>query len=323
MRASLPVLAALLLVSCGYPGDPLPPALNRPSRVTDLAVLERGSNLFVVFTMPEKTTEGLPIATPPDIELRVGAVGDRFVESEWVSGSHRVPPDALHQENGRVEARIPAEKFYGRTVVIAVRLHGPKGREVGWSNLELVNVLPALPKPEGLSATDVSGGVGLAWRVATPAVEFRIFRRPKADKEWAFLGLSSQANYTDSTVEYGREYEYFVQSGQKSAEKYAESELSDTLAFKPVDRFAPAPPTGLVAIPGTKTIELVWNRSPEADWALYRVYRGNVLLADAIQAASFGDKDVVPGAKHTYQVTSVDTAGNESTRSVAVDATLP
>lgn len=323
MRASLPVLAALLLMNCGYPGDPLPPALNRPSRVTDLAALERGAMLFVVFTMPTKTTEDLPIVTPPDIELRVGAIGDRFVEAEWVSGSDRVPPGALHIENGRVEAQIPAEKFYGRTVVISVRLHGPQGREVGWSNLEVVNVVHALPKPEGLAAADVSGGVGLTWRVAVPAVEFRIFRRPKADKEWTFLGLSSRANYTDTTVEYGREYEYFVQSGQKSGEKYAESELSDTLTFKPVDHFAPAPPAGLVAIPGTKTIELVWNRSPEADWALYRVYRDNVLLADAIQAASFGDKDVLPGAKHTYQVTAIDTTGNESARSSAVDATLP
>lgn len=323
MRAALPVLAALLLLNCGSPGDPLPPALNRPSRVTDLAALERGSNLFVAFTMPAKTTEGLPIETPPDIELRVGAIGDRFVEADWVSGSDRVPTDALHQENGRVEAQIPATKYVGMTVVIAVRLHGPKGREVGWSNLEVVNVVPTLPKPEGLSAADVSGGVGLTWRVATPAVEFRVFRRLKAEKEWGFLGLSSQPGYTDTTVEYGREYEYFVQSGQKSAEKYAESELSDTLAFKPTDRFGPAPPAGLAAIPGTRSIELVWNRSPEADWAFYRVYRDNVLLSDSLQTASFGDKDVIPGAKHTYQVTAVDTAGNESARSVAVDATLP
>ena len=59
------VPAALLLTGCGYPGEPLPPALNRPMRVTDLSALERGAKLYVAFTMPVKTTEDQPIRTEP------------------------------------------------------------------------------------------------------------------------------------------------------------------------------------------------------------------------------------------------------------------
>ncbi len=327
MRFRLPsfavVFASAFLAGCGYPGEPLPPALNRPARVTDLAALERGSKIYVSFAMPVKTTEDLPIRTPPDIEMMVGPIGDRFVEAEWFQGADRVPVAAIKVENGRVEAQIPAEKYYGKTVAIGVRLHGPKGRDMGWSNLEVVNVLSALPKPEGLVAKDAPGGVTLEWKVVRPAPEYRVFRRQKSEKEWGFLSVSEKTSYTDTTVDYGRDYEYFVQAGEKTGEKYAESELSESVAIKPVDRFAPAALVGLAAIPGTRSIELVWDRSPEADWAFYRVYRDNALLADTVQAASFGDKDVLPGAKHTYQITSVDSAGNESPRSAAVDSVLP
>lgn len=323
MRVLLPVLAASLLAGCGYAGDPLPPALNRPTRVSDLSALERGAKIYVGFAMPSRTTEDLPLKGTPDIELRVGAIGDRFVEADWVRDSDRIAVSLIKVEDGRAAVEIPAEKYYGKTVAIGVKMHGPQGREVGWSNLEVVNIVPALPKPEGLIAKDISGGVGLEWHVSHPAAEFRVFRRLKDEKEWALVGTADKTSWADTTIDFGREYEYFVQAGEKTAEKYAESELSEIIAFKPVDRFAPEPPVGLAAIPGTKTIELVWDRSPEADWAFYRVYRDNVLLADSVQAASFGDKDVVPGAKHTYQVTSVDTAGNESARSTAVDAILP
>lgn len=323
MRALLPVLAASLLVGCGYPGDPLPPALNRPARVTDLSALERGSKILVGFAMPARTTEDLPLKGTPDIELRVGAIGDRFVEAEWVRDSERIDVALIKIEAGRAAVEIPAEKYYGKTLAIGVKMHGPQGREVGWSNLEVLNIVPALPKPEGLLAKDISGGVGLEWHVPRPAPEFRVFRRLKDEKEWAFLATADKTAWADTSVEFGREYEYYVQAGENTAEKYAESELSEAIAFKPVDHFPPAAPAGLAAIPGTRTIELVWDRSPEADWAFYRVYRDNSLLADSVQAASFGDKDVVPGAKHTYQVTSVDTAGNESVRSTAVDAVLP
>ena len=34
--------AAALLAGCGYIGDPLPPLLNIPARVTDLTAVQRG-----------------------------------------------------------------------------------------------------------------------------------------------------------------------------------------------------------------------------------------------------------------------------------------
>ena len=64
--------AVFALAGCGYPGEPLPPALNRPNRVVDLSAVERGEKIVIHFTLPAKTTEGLPVKQNPDIELRLG-----------------------------------------------------------------------------------------------------------------------------------------------------------------------------------------------------------------------------------------------------------
>lgn len=314
--------AAMLMTGCGYPGEPLPPALNRPARVADLTVVEHGAKILAGFTLPLQTTEGLPINTPPDIEIRVGPIGDAFLQDAWERDSDRVPPTQFRVANGRVEAEIPAAKYYRRTVVVGVRLHGPKGRNVGWS-VEVINILPELPRPEMVVARDAPGGVSLEWRVARPATEFRVFRRLQSDKEWTSVGTSDKTAYLDTGIEYGKVYEYYLQTAEKSGAKYAESEKSDIVSIQPADRFPPAPPTGLTAVPGTKTIELVWDNSVAADFASYRIYRDNILVGDALQAASFSDRDVVAGAKHTYQVTALDTAGNESERSAPVESTLP
>ncbi|MGI8990660.1 MAG: hypothetical protein ACR2I2_13915, partial [Bryobacteraceae bacterium] len=47
-NAIAPALA-LTLANCGYIGETLPPALNLPVRIADLAAVERGSNIIIQF----------------------------------------------------------------------------------------------------------------------------------------------------------------------------------------------------------------------------------------------------------------------------------
>jgi hypothetical protein len=309
-------------VGCGYIGEPLPPALNRPVRATDLTAVEHGSKINVHFTMPAVTTEGLKIPGKPDIELRVGPQpGENFDLREWERSAERIPAADIHVANGAASALVDAAKYYGKTVLIGVRVHGPGGRDIGWSHFETLPLVKALPQPEGLVAKDGPDSVQLDWHAGAPG--FRIYRKMPADTDWTQIGTSEKPSYADTAVEYGKTYQYFVQSIEKTGEKYAESEDSASISWAPADKFAPAVPTGLTAVPGTRTIELVWDRNTEKDFASYRVYRDGKRIAEGLGSPTFSDKDAMPGIRYRYQVSAVDAADNESAPCGAAETAIP
>jgi hypothetical protein len=314
------VAAGFGLTGCGYIGDTQPPALSRPELVRDLAAIERGSNIVIQFTIPKVTTEGLTIKSPKerDIELRVGPPPDPFNLDTWERTSDRVP---VAQDKPLAHVEVPTSKYYDKTVDIAVSVHGPGGRTLGWSMFIILPVVPAVPTPENLTPSDAPDAIRLEWRAMAP--EFRIFRKLPTEVNWMQIATSASPSYTDGMIDYGKTYQYMVQSIRKVDNTYAESELSDATTFMPADKFAPAVPTGVSAVPGTRSIELVWNRSSEKDFAGYRIYRDGKKIADNVTAPSYSDRDVQPRMKYSYQVSAVDTAGNESAKSPSTDAVIP
>jgi hypothetical protein len=307
-------------VGCGYVGQPLPPALKRPVRVTDLAAVQRGSNIIIQFSVPKVTTEDLPIKGTPDIDLRVGFADSPFQPEVWKRTSDRIPVPDSDKPIARVE--VPAAKWYGKTVVIGLETYGPRKRSAGPSNYKVLNVVAALPTPEGVVVANARDAVRLDWHAAAP--EFRILRKLAEDQNWAQIGTANRPTYTDETIEYGKKYEYLVQSIEKVGDAdYAESELSEIKAIAPEDKFAPAVPAGVSAVPGTRNIEIVWDRNTEKDFASYKVYRDGVKVADGLTAPAYSDRDVKQGVTYRYQVTSVDTVGNESGKSVPIESALP
>jgi hypothetical protein len=308
------------LTGCGYVGEPLPPALRNPMRVTDLAAVQRGTNLVIQFTRPKLTTEGLQVPADADIELRIGAAPTGAFELDrWLADSDRVPN--IPREDALTRVEYPAAKFYGKNVVIMVQVHGPKERSAGWSNPVELTVVPALPTPQDLVATDAPDAVHLEWRA--DASLFRVFRKLSTDATFTQIGESATPSYTDSAIANGKAYQYFVQAVAKVNDQYAESDLSATISFSPTDKFPPATPGGLSAVPGTNTIELAWGRSTERDFASYKVYRNGQKIAEGLTAPTYSDRDVQPGVRYQYQVSALDTAGNESPKSANIDAGIP
>ncbi len=322
MRVGALALFAMCLCGCGYMGEPLPPALNRPERVEDIAAVERGSNIHIQFTIPQVTTENLPLKQGSrDIELRIGPPPPgTFSMEAWARTADRVP--MVSDDKPKAYVMYPAAKYVGKTVFVAVNVHGPSGgRSVGWSKLAAVHVVPEIPTPQAVALSDAPDAVQLEWHAAAP--EFRVFRRAVPELDWMQLATSAKPSYTDSTIEYGKTYEYEVQSVEKTEDTYAESELSEVKTIKPVDKFPPAVPSGVTAVPGTRSIELVWSRNTEKDFASYNVFRDGMKIADGLTAPAFSDRAAQPRVKVRYEVSAVDTAGNESARSAAVEATIP
>jgi len=314
-RGTFMLLPAVVLAGCGYIGDTMPPALKRPVPVTDLTAVERGSKILIQFTVPKVTSEDLPVVDP-EIELRMGTGGgDIFQPESW----DRIT--AVSQDKGIAKAEIPAAKYDGKTLTVGVNVHGPGGRTLGWSNFVNLTVVPALQTPQGLDTKDGPDSIALEWRGAAPG--FRIFRKTVASPDWVRIGASDKPAYDDATIEYGETYQYFVQAEQKAGAGFAESEESDVKTFTPVDHFAPAVPAGLTVLPGTRSMELVWDRNAEKDFAAYRIYRNGSLLPQTSASPAFSDRDVQPGTKYEYQVSALDTAGNESAKSAVVTGEIP
>jgi fibronectin type 3 domain-containing protein len=291
-------------------------------RVGDLSAVQRGSKIVVYFTIPKLTTEGFPVPDRPETEVRIGEMpSGGFTVAAWEKGSERVPPTAVRIDNRVAAATIDASQMNGKTEVVAARVLGPHGRNVGWSNFQTVIVVPPLPVPQGLAATDAPDAVRLDWHAG--ASQFRVYRRTPDDPQWKQIAVTDKPFYVDPAIEYGGSYEYQVQSIEKSGDKYAESESSQTIAIKPKDLFPPAVPTGLTAVPGSRSIELAWDRSVEKDFSAYQVYRDGKKIADGLTSPSFSDKDVRSGVKYSYRISAIDNAGNVSALSVAVEAAIP
>jgi fibronectin type 3 domain-containing protein len=100
-------------------------------------------------------------------------------------------------------------------------------------------------------------------------------------------------------------------------------ELSAPATLVLSDRFSPAIPTGLAAVPGaqgeTPTIDLSWQPNTETDLAGYNVYRREGasnpfvrITATPVAGPGFSDATAILGHTYTYRVTAIDSTGNES-----------
>jgi hypothetical protein len=298
------LLLAALLSACGYVGPPKPPTLDIPVTITDFRAWESGDNIEIEFTLPDKTTEGLPLTEVRSIELRV--------EEKLIALGVSKPGQP-------VTGQVPAQMWIGKTVTMYVRATGPKGKPSAWSNPATLAVIPPLAPPSAPKPLNVVGGVELTWTGTGP--RYRIFRA-EADGQPQQLADSDGPRFLDESTSFGVRYRYLVQS-IAGANQW--SVVSEAAEITPVDVFPPAVPEGLSAVPTPQSIELAWTRNTEADFRGYDVFRALDTgpfekIASLIEAPTFSDVKIEAGKKYRYAVSAVDLTGNESARSQPVDA---
>jgi hypothetical protein len=317
-------LAAALLVTtgCGYIGAPLVPLANIPTPVSDLAAVERGPILIVHCTVPTRTTESVLIRNPVKLDLRIGAASEPFNAEEWASHAKAVSGAAIR--DGLATYQIPVAEWVGKQVVLGVRAIGSNGKPSTWSNYQTVKVVPPPEVPSRPILENVAAGVRVTWTARGD--QFRILRRTGKDESFSVVATVAAHDWTDPATEYGTPYTYLVQTlVDLGSQKVAESDLSETAPITPIDVFPPAVPSGLHAVTGLSSVELVWERNTEPDLAGYRVYRALgdgpwQRLAESGAIPGYSDAAVEHGKTYRYAVSSLDKAGNESARSAPVEA---
>lgn len=313
----------LALLRCGYTGDPLPPALMIPQPVADLSGFQLGEAVLLRFTLPEKTTEDLVLARPPEIELRAAPnPAGGFDMERWLAASERLPAGEVRE--GKVEARLPARPWAGKEMVFAVRTIGPRGRASKWSNLLVLRIVPPLRAPAQVRAEATGRGILVSWQ--GDGTRWRVWR--SEGKEPVLAAEVAEPRWLDTGVQYGSAYEYTVQQVADTGAGLALSEPSAAARVQYEDVFPPAPPAGLRVIAGAGTIELNWERNTEPDFKAFQVWRAEnggplVRLGEPLAESSFSDANIVSGRRYRYAVSAIDEKGNESRPCEPVEIVAP
>jgi hypothetical protein len=303
------VVAAATLCACGYVGPPMPPTLDIPVTITDFRAWEYGDKIELAFTLPNLTTENLPLTSVRSIELRIG---ESEPQSKLISLALSKP--------GPMTGEIPAKDWIGKSTVLSVRVTGPKGKPSMWSNPVSLQVIQPLITPSTPTLQNVAKGVELNWTGMGP--RYRIFRA-EGEGQPQRLADSDSPPYLDETTTYGTRYGYRVQA---IAADNQWSVVSDAAEIIPVDKFPPAVPEGLGAVSTPQSIELAWTRNTEMDFQGYNIFRSvdNApfeKIATLVEVPTFSDSNVEAGKKYRYTVSAVDLTGNESVQSAPVEAT--
>jgi len=312
----------VLIAGCGSVGEPLYPALNIPQKVNDLVAVERGDKIHIYFTIPALSTEGLTVRAIGSMDLRIGPnPTSGFNLAQWVAVAKRI--NTAPSQAGAVHQEIPAQEFIGKEILAVVRVGNTKGRMSEWSNVVAVNIETPLAKPSNFQAKSAPEGVLLNWN-APNENSFRIFRKAVQEKEPSLLVNTDKPEYVDTSTEYGKPYEYYVQGIHEKTE----SDATGPVSITPKDIFPPAVPAGLTASAGLGAIELAWERNVEPDFKQYRVYRSEdngplIQIADGLEGPSYSDRKIEQGKHYKYRVAAADQTGNVSEPSQPVEIIAP
>lgn len=306
---------ALWTVSCGYIGDPLPPALNIPQPVQDLRAQQVESKVEAVFTIPAQTTENLPVTDLASVELRIGRMPEGgWNEGAWLATARTVAVDA--HAPGVVETAVDVGEFAGKDAVLAVRMANRKGRTSRWSNLVTMRIEAPVITPATFVVDSAPNGAILTWKGFPGAVV--VYR------DGTRIGEGSNGQFSDPRAIPGKVYRYEIQArGDKAVGK-----RTGPVELTVVDRFPPGAPEGASAVAGAGTVELTWNPNPETDVLGYRVLRATgtgefATVAPLLDAPAYTDRNVERGSRYRYKVTAFDLQKNESVTSQEVEITVP
>jgi fibronectin type 3 domain-containing protein len=307
-------------------GPVLPPSPQLPLAVTDLVAVERGDQIVIDFSTPSRTSDNLAVKHFSEIDLRIGPAAIPFDFDRWAAGAKRypvTPPPPADPDNPvpvSISKKIPAPEWEGQRVAVAVRTAiKKKDHYSAWSNRVVLDVIAPLAPPQ-VKAKSTAKGVMLTWDAVANSSEYRIYRKSANDNAPIQLGTSKARNYLDTSSQYEIPYEYTVVAVRGLAESLpSRAELITTK-----DIFPPSVPSGVAVLAAPSSIELSWQRSPEADLKGYYVYRSEnggpyQGVGGLLNLPAYSDHQVEHGKTYRYQVSAVDQKNNASDRSAPVE----
>jgi hypothetical protein len=309
------LIAGLLLAGCASPGPPRAPSLQLPEFVHDLTASREGDTVMIRFTLPQRTTDNLPI--------RESALTATLCAAPEGSPCKTVPsrqgiPLKLTAGSPAADrivtwtVNLPSAETTGEPKLLAYRLQlsNLEGRTAGWSD-PAYTVSGAAPQPvDGLLAAETHTGILLRWQPGGPdevLIERQDLAPPTVQKSskknanepvWlvSHAELSGpQANKTlDTSASEDVPYRYtavrrrIVQLGPQKVEM--RSAISPPVEITWRNLFPPPTPTSFSAAPfrenGGFSVDLVWGPVEEPGLKGYIVTRQTIDAGGSATAPS-------------------------------------
>ncbi|MGB9434369.1 MAG: hypothetical protein WBQ89_19155 [Candidatus Acidiferrum sp.] len=306
------ILAFLILVGCGAPGEPTPPSPPIPVAVSDLKARQLGDAALLTFTLPTKSTLGERLTEVPTLEVwRGGLRPDGTPDPRSFHLVDTVPGLILNRyvQEGKVSYPDPVQPEElrartGETALYRVRTRVSERKGSIDSNQVSLDLYPVPQRIDAVDPRVTEKSIQLSWSAPSstsagallpPIQEFHVYRgeldptaAAAAEKDlhaavWRLpllqIGVTTTPEYQDSTFDFGKTYAYVVRSVISEGGSLLESGDSRPAILTPKDTFPPIAPQDVVAavLPGTSTgsfvVDLSWTINLETDMAGYRVYR--------------------------------------------------
>jgi len=354
-KALIALFAFVLLssLSCGKRRPPLPPTERVSQRVV-LSGFQRGSNIILSWKMPARNAAKGSVLniSRADIYRLAEPTGAALTLSEEEFASRSV-----------LIATVPvADKDFGlkslgfqdRLELVdqparlrySVRLANASGQKGAFSNFVVIEPLPRVASaPTSLIAAVSQESITLNWNAPKENIDrsaqvnllgFYVYRSTSENEPAKLLTKSpvTGTTYRDEYFEFGKQYYYFVRAVSASTEAVPiESDESNIVKIKPIDTFAPAPPSAITLAAGQNIISIFFAINVEKDIAGYRIYRSDdpalpkqqwvQLTSELLKTNTFQDRSVTPGKTYYYFLTATDTSRNVSEASEVVSETVP
>ena len=226
--------------------------------------------------------------------------------------------------------RPPFRSTDGRPVRLyyAIVTEGGTARSE-FSNLAMIVALPVGVAPTNVAATAKAEGVTVTWKEPDRAVTgesgpivtgYNIYRAAPGtelgDLATPINSAPIKGTMYNDTPSYG-EHEYRVAAVATTGPPSVQGDLSAAARVNFRDLIAPPAPANVTTLVETKVVRLVWDPVDAPDLAGYNVYRNEgqyrlKLTPSMLTEPNFLDIAINVGIAYTYEVTAVDTSGNES-----------
>jgi hypothetical protein len=352
--AALGLAAALALTACGKVGPPVAPERRLPAPAAGLAGSVEGRSILLAWNPPRQRVDGTPLRdlaafrihrredpapAPPRAAL---LQGDQVLGYGLVATLRLDEPGAAGAGRGPVRWVDRDGLVFGRQYVYVVTTLDGQGRQSAPSERLAVHFLAAPVAPTALTAGPGDGQARLAWEApprlvdgSPPAGQIRYVVLRATGPEGPLSPVTpapvEATTFIDTGLANDTTYRYAVRAVRTEPTGAAWGEPTASVEVTPVDLTPPGPPRDLVAVPSPGLVQLSWRPAPDADVALYAVYRatgdGPLLRIGTVTAPTtvFADRGARAGQRYRYAVTALDRARrpNESPRSNEVEVTPP